>query len=40
MMEQRRKLPPMLNERALFTLAAPYGDKDDPFYHSASRWGK
>ena len=36
MVEQRRKLPPMLNDRALFTRAAPFGDKDDPFYHSPS----
>ena len=36
MLEQRRKLPPMINERSLFTRAAPYGDKDDPFYHSPS----
>ncbi|KAG1665808.1 hypothetical protein FOA52_015301 [Chlamydomonas sp. UWO 241] len=35
MLSQRRKLPPLLNERALFTRAAPYGDKDDPLYHSA-----
>jgi hypothetical protein len=29
-------LPPLLNDRALFTKAATYGDKDDPFYHSPS----
>ncbi|KXZ48211.1 DHC-9 protein [Gonium pectorale] len=33
---QRRKLPPLLNDRSLFTRAAPYGNKDDPFYHSPS----
>ncbi|KAG2490029.1 hypothetical protein HYH03_011494 [Edaphochlamys debaryana] len=33
---QRRKLPPLINDRSLFTRAAPYGDKDDPFYHSPS----
>lgn len=36
MAEQRRKLPPMVNDRALFTKAAPFNDKDDPFYHSPS----
>ena len=36
MLEQRRKLPPMINDRSLFTRAAPFGDKDDPFYHSPS----
>lgn len=36
MVEQRRKLPPLINDRALFTKAAPYGDKEDPFYHSPS----
>eukprot|EP00955_Chlamydomonas_euryale_P056626 356496-Chlamydomonas_euryale.AAC.7 len=36
MLSQRRKLPPLLNERALFTRASPYGDKSDPFYHSPS----
>ncbi|GLI65190.1 hypothetical protein VaNZ11_008652 [Volvox africanus] len=33
---QRRKLPPLINDRSLFTRAAPYGNKDDPFYHSPS----
>nr|8GLV_Kg Chain Kg, DHC_N2 domain-containing protein [Chlamydomonas reinhardtii] len=33
---QRRKLPPVLNDRSLFTRAAPFGNKDDPFYHSPS----
>jgi hypothetical protein len=33
---QRRKLPPVLNDRSLFTRASPYGNKDDPFYHSPS----
>lgn len=37
MLEQRRKLPPMVNDRALFTRAAPFYDKDDPFYHSPSQ---
>lgn len=36
MVEQRRKLPPMVNDRALFTRAAPFNDKSDPFYHSPS----
>ncbi|KAJ9530634.1 hypothetical protein QJQ45_014736, partial [Haematococcus lacustris] len=36
MVEQRRKLPPMVNDRSLFTRAAPFNDKDDPFYHSPS----
>lgn len=36
MLSQRRKLPPMINDRSLFTRAAPFGDKDDPFYHSPS----
>ena len=36
MLEQRRKLPPMLNERSLFTRASPFGNKEDPFYHSPS----
>ncbi|GFR45764.1 hypothetical protein Agub_g7181 [Astrephomene gubernaculifera] len=35
-MSQRRKLPPLLNDRSLFTRASPYGNKDDPFYHSPS----
>jgi len=37
MVEQRRKLPPMVNDRALFTRAAPFYDKSDPFYHSPSQ---
>jgi len=37
MVEQRRKLPPMVNDRALFTRAAPFNDKSDPFYHSPSQ---
>ncbi|MEW5311652.1 MAG: hypothetical protein WDW38_003348 [Sanguina aurantia] len=28
--------PPLMNDRALFTKAAPFGDKDDPYYHSPS----
>ena len=36
MVEQRRKLPAMVNDRALFTRAAPFNDKEDPFYHSPS----
>ncbi len=36
MVEQRRELPPMVNDRALFTKAAPFNDKEDPFYHSPS----
>ncbi|GMH33280.1 hypothetical protein BSKO_01114 [Bryopsis sp. KO-2023] len=32
--ESRRKLPPVINERALFTKAAPFTDLDDPYYHS------
>lgn len=34
--EQKRKLPPLLNERAVHTRAATYGDKYDQFYHSPS----
>lgn len=34
MVEQQRKLPPLLNERSLFTRASTYGDKEDPLYHS------
>ena len=37
MLEQRRKLPPMVNDRSLFTRAAPFYDKSDPFYHSPSQ---
>lgn len=31
---QRRLLPPAINSRALFTRAAPYGDPEDPMFHS------
>lgn len=34
--EQRRRLPPVLNDRALFTKAAPYGDRGDQTYHAPS----
>jgi hypothetical protein len=33
---QRRRLPPVINDQALFTKASPYGDPEDPFYHSPS----
>jgi hypothetical protein len=33
-MEQRRRLPPVLNDKSLFTKAAPYGDRGDQGYHS------
>lgn len=32
-LQQRRKLPPVLNERQLFTRAAAFGDRGDPAYH-------
>jgi hypothetical protein len=32
--QQHRRLPPAINEQALFTKSCPYGDTDDPFYHS------
>jgi hypothetical protein len=35
-MQQRRRLPPAINDQALFTKASPYGDPEDPFYHSPS----
>lgn len=28
--------PPLLDERSLFTKAATYGDRDDPYYHPPS----
>jgi dynein heavy chain, axonemal len=34
--EQHRRLPPLLNDRALFTRASPFNDKQDPSYHSPS----
>jgi hypothetical protein len=34
--EQRRKLPPVVNDKALFTKAAPYGDRADQAYHAPS----
>jgi hypothetical protein len=34
--EQRRKLPPVLNDKALFTRAAPFGDRADQAYHAPS----
>eukprot|EP00775_Hariotina_reticulata_P006670 gene6670-6894_t len=34
--EQRRKLPPVLNDKALFTKAAPFGDRADQSYHGPS----
>lgn len=34
--ESRRKLPPMINDSALFTLASPYGAPKDPYYHAPS----
>ena len=36
MVAQRRKLPALINDHALFTRAAPFNDKEDPFYHSPS----
>lgn len=33
---QRRRLPDVLNDRALFTRAVPFGDRGDPAYHSPS----
>jgi dynein heavy chain, axonemal len=33
-LSQRRQLPPAINSRALFTKAAPYGDLEDPMFHS------
>ncbi|CAG9464833.1 unnamed protein product [Pedinophyceae sp. YPF-701] len=35
-LQSRRRLPPMVNDQSLFTLAATYGDTNDPFYHSPS----
>lgn len=32
--QQRKRLPPAINDQALFTKSCPYGDSDDPFYHS------
>ena len=32
--QQRRQLPPAVNDKALFTKASPFGDPKDPFYHS------
>lgn len=29
-------IPPLLDDRSLFTKAATYGDQEDPFYHSPS----
>lgn len=34
--QQRRKLPPVVNDKALFTRAAPYGDRSDQAYHAPS----
>lgn len=34
--EQRRKLPPVVNDKALFTRAAPFGDRSDQAYHAPS----
>ncbi|KAF6266164.1 dynein heavy chain 9 [Scenedesmus sp. NREL 46B-D3] len=34
--QQRRKLPPVLNDKALFTRAAPFGDRADQSYHAPS----
>eukprot|EP00878_Enallax_costatus_P013463 GHUV01014078.1.p1 GENE.GHUV01014078.1~~GHUV01014078.1.p1 ORF type:complete len:1340 (+),score=424.03 GHUV01014078.1:252-4271(+) len=34
--QQRRKLPPVLNDKALFTRAATYGDRADQSYHAPS----
>jgi hypothetical protein len=34
--EQRRKLPPVLNDKALFMRAAPFGDRADQAYHAPS----
>lgn len=35
-LEQRRKLPPVVNDKALFTRAAPFGDRADQAYHAPS----
>jgi hypothetical protein len=32
--QQRRRLPPAVNDQALFLRASAYGDCEDPFYHS------
>lgn len=32
--QQRRQLPPAVNDSSLFTKASPFGDPKDPFYHS------
>lgn len=34
--QQRRKLPPVINDKALFTKAATYGDRADQAYHAPS----
>lgn len=34
--ESRRRLPPLINDSALFTLASTYGDPRDPYFHAAS----
>jgi len=34
--EQRRKLPPVVNDKALFTKAAPFGNRSDQAYHAPS----
>lgn len=34
LIQQRRQLPPAINERAFFTKASPFGDPKDPYYHS------
>jgi hypothetical protein len=34
--EQRRKLPPVLNDKALLTRAAPFGHRADQAYHAPS----
>ena len=33
---QRQRLPPVLNDKSLFTKAAPYGDREDQAYHAPS----
>jgi hypothetical protein len=34
--EQRRKLPPLINDNALFTRAAPFSNRADQAYHAPS----
>ncbi|KAK9812825.1 hypothetical protein WJX72_004356 [[Myrmecia] bisecta] len=34
--QERHRCPPLLNDRSLFTKAATFGNKADPYYHSPS----